>query len=151
MLEVSIPDFLWFVDQALDAMVAIVRDLGDEGANSRPDLPGANSPFVILTHCLGVMEYWGGATVAGRTVTRDRAAEFRARGDVDGLVERTARARRQLEVDLAGLEPLAPPTGSPGDGDTPFGQRQGAVLLHILEELTQHLGHMELTRDMLRA
>src|SRR5205807_5775164 len=69
-LVVSDADFLWFVDQALDAMVRIVRELGDD-ANRRPELPGANSPYAILYHSLGVMEYWGGAMVAGRTIERD--------------------------------------------------------------------------------
>jgi hypothetical protein len=31
----------------------------------------------------------------------------------------------------------------------PYAETQGAVLVHILEELFQHLGQMELTRDAL--
>jgi hypothetical protein len=31
----------------------------------------------------------------------------------------------------------------------PYTETKGAVLLHILEELYQHLGQMELTRDAL--
>ena len=89
---ISVDDYLWFVDEALDGMVAIVTKLGDDKANRRPDIPGANSPYVILHHCLGVMEYWGGHVVAGRPTHRDRAAEFRASGPVDELV---ARARRR--------------------------------------------------------
>lgn len=80
MLVVSISDFLWFVDHALDEMMTIVGQLGDDTANRRPDLAGANSPYAILRHCLGVMEYWGGAMVAGRVIARDRDAEFRAHG-----------------------------------------------------------------------
>jgi hypothetical protein len=49
-----------YVDRAVEAMTDIVDDLGDELANTRPALPGANSPYVILRHCLGVMEFWGG-------------------------------------------------------------------------------------------
>ena len=30
-------DYLWFVDRALDAMVQIVVDLGDDLANRRPE------------------------------------------------------------------------------------------------------------------
>ncbi len=79
---ISVDDFLWFVDEALDGMVGIVVELGDDLANRRPDLPGANSPYAILFHCLGVMEWWGGVAVAGRPVERDRDAEFRATGPV---------------------------------------------------------------------
>jgi hypothetical protein len=33
----------------------------------------------------------------------------------------------------------------------PYARAKGAVLLHILEELFQHLGQMEITRDALMA
>ena len=72
-IAVSEADYLWFVDQALDEMADILRSLGDDGANRRPGPAGANSAYAIVTHCLGVMEYWGGATVAERPVQRDRA------------------------------------------------------------------------------
>jgi hypothetical protein len=92
-VAVSGDDFLWFVDLALDEMMAIVRHLGEAQANRRPRLEGANSPFAILTHCLGVMAFWGGFMVGGRTIHRDREAEFVAEGRVEDLVQRTVAAR----------------------------------------------------------
>jgi hypothetical protein len=150
-LALSTSDFLWFVDHALDEMVAILRHLGDERANRRPDLPGANSPYVILTHCLGVMEYWGGRMVAGRAIERDRDAEFRTEGATEPLILRTAGARRQLEADMGAAEPFAAPRYplDPEDSDLPLARSQGAVLVHIFEELTQHLGQMQITRDVI--
>jgi len=146
-------DYLWFVDLALRDMSRIVEDLGDELANRRPPFRDANSPYAILTHCLGVMEYWGGATVAERPVQRDRAAEFTASGSVAGLVRRTEQARRRLREDIVGLDPEASPVNvsrDPADHDrVPYVQTKGAVLLHIMEELFQHLGQMEITRDAL--
>ena len=108
-----------------------MRELGDDSASTRPDLPDANAPYAILTHCLGVMEYWGGALVAGRSITRDRDAEFRATGRVEELVRRTKAARRRLEADLAGVDPSAPrrePPLLPEDAETPVGQTQGGAL-----------------------
>ena len=146
-------DVLWFANHALDGMVGVLQRLGDERVNDRPALPGANSPFAIVTHCLGVLEWWGGAMVAGRPVERDRDAEFRARGRVAELVERVDAARRQLAEDVAGVgwddPPLLPPT--PRHADRPDGRTKGGVLLHVLEELHQHLGQLELTRDVLLA
>ena len=149
----NVEDYLYFVDEALEGMVTVVTELGDELANRRLDLAGANSPYAVLYHCLGVMEYWGGAMVAGRSIERDRDAEFRSSGRVGELVRRTRQARRQLDADIADLEPLAPPRGTPGpeDADLPLARTQGGVLLHIYEELAQHRGQMEVTRDVLRA
>ena len=153
MRVISVEDYLWFVDQALDGMVDIVTELGDELANRRPDLAGANSPYAILTHCLGVIDYWAGYVVCGRSIDRDRAAEFRATGAVQELVERTRGARQQLEADLAALDPFAPPRGSPQPADAalPLARTQGGALVHVYEELAQHRGQMELTRDVLLA
>ncbi len=153
MLTISLADYLWYVEEALDAMVGIVTDLGDELANRRPQLAGANSPYVILTHCLGVMEFWGGQAVAGRAIERDRAAEFVASGPVADLADRATAARARLRADVAALESLAVPRGTVYGPDalTPVGTTQGGVLLHIYEELCQHLGQMELTRDVLLA
>lgn len=150
---ITADDYLWYVDEALDGMVAIVTDLGDELANRRPDVPGTNSPYVLLHHCLGVMAYWGGHVVAGRTIERDRDAEFRASGPVDELVARARQARRRLAEDIADLDPAAPPRGTvaPEDTTLPLGRTQGGALIHIYEELAQHRGQMEGCRDVLLA
>jgi hypothetical protein len=108
-LTLPIDDYQWFVDQALESMVAIVRQLGDAEANRRPALDGANTPFAILTHCLGVMEFWGGQVVAGRVIQRDRAAEFVASGPVAGLVAAAKRAMDAFRADVATADPAAPP------------------------------------------
>ena len=151
MITISVEDYLWYIDLALDQMVTIVRALGDDLANTAPELPGANSPYVILTHCLGVMEFWAGPVVAGRPTDRDRDAEFVARGTVDDLHLRVIAARQQLEVDLVSLDTEAPPRASfgPDDAAKPLGRSQGGALIHILEELYQHTGQMEISRDLL--
>jgi Protein of unknown function (DUF664) len=150
-VAVAPADYLWFCDLALRGMARIVTDLGDELANSRPPFAGANSPYVILTHCLGVLEYWAGATVAGRSIERDRAAEFTAQGPVVPLLARTERARERLAADVAGLDAWDAPQSVHRDPDdpVPYSETKGAVLLHVLEELFQHLGQMEITRDAL--
>jgi hypothetical protein len=150
LVAVSAEHFMWFVDTALDQMAVILRELGDDLANEHPPLEEANSPYAILNHCLGVMEYWGGATVVNRPIERDREAEFLATGHVAELLARTSVARGQLEEDLRDLNSMAKPTNVPGWA-VPYNEVKGAVLLHILEELYQHLGQMELTRDMLLA
>jgi hypothetical protein len=150
---ISVQEYCYFADKALDEMVEIIRELGDDRANSRPDLSGANSPYVILNHCLGVMAYWAGQVVAGREVQRDRAAEFAASGPVAELIERAERARAQLHEDAATVQPGQPPRRAPNRGSTPppMEPTQGAMLLHVYEELAEHLGQLQLTRDILLA
>jgi hypothetical protein len=152
-LMISTDDYLYFVDQALDGMTGILTQLGDDRAGRTPGLPATNSPYGIVTHCLGVLEYWAGYLVAGRTIQRDRDAEFTATGPVADLTDRVRAARGQLRADLAELRPFDPPRGTPNpaDADLPIARTRGGVLLHIYEELAQHLGQLELTRDVLLA
>ena len=151
MLTISEEDFLWFTNRALDEMIAILFRLGDDDVNRRPDLPGANSPFAIVTHCLGVMEYWGGHIARGRRNVRDRDAEFRASGTVPDLVQRVEEARSKLREDVHKSDSAAAPINLPPekDRDLPLGRTQGGALVHIYEELAQHLGQLEITRDLL--
>jgi Protein of unknown function (DUF664) len=149
---ISVDTLISYTERAVDQMAGIVTGLGDELANRRPALPGANSPYAILRHCLGVMEFWGGHVVAGRMVQRDREAEFRASGPVAALMVATQEGKAAFRADAAAADPGALPRGThpgmhAGDLET---LSQGSALLHVLEEVTQHLGQMELTRDMLR-
>jgi len=142
-----------YVDRAVDALCGIVTGLGDDLANQRPGLPGANSPYAILTHCLGVMADWGGRVVAGRDVQRDRPAEFTAAGRVADLVAAAERAKLQFRADALTADPQAPPRrpAARRRQDLLEARSQGHALLHVVEELYQHLGQAELTRDLLLA
>jgi hypothetical protein len=150
---ISTSDYCYMLDNALDGMIEIVSKLGDDLANRRPALNGANSPYVLLTHCLGVMEYWGGHVVAGRTIERDRDAEFVASGPVAPLVAHAREVRAQFGRDLESLDAGAPPRGEiRADFDVePVYATQGGVLIHIYEEFAQHRGQMEGVRDVLLA
>ncbi len=150
--EIDSQDFLLFIDRALDGMVAILEELGDELANSEPDLPGANSPYAIFFHCLGVTNYWIGTLLGGRDVPRDRPAEFKATGSVKEISERIHGLKVQIRNDLDGFKGTAVLTRTPDHSPIPDYDQwtQGWVLVHTYEELAQHHGQMELTRDILK-
>jgi hypothetical protein len=146
--------YLWFCRAALVSQRDIVLGLGDERANARPDLPGANSAYAILTHCLGVMRYWASTVNRGITIPRDRPAEFTASGPVAALAERADSVWEEFEVDVRTSLPHEPPVAPPADREgmtEPWVGTQGGVLLHVYEELSQHLGQMEITRDVVRS
>lgn len=156
-MQIAPDDLLYFINRALDGMVRIVEELSDERVNLRPDLRGANSPYAILYHCVGCTNYWLGALLAGRQVTRDRDAEFQAQGTVDELRQAVRALQMQVREDIkhvVGDQPLAYP-----DALLPLHPwtvqqgvqhwSQGRALVHAYEELSQHYGQMEITRDIL--
>jgi len=141
--------FLPFIDDALDGMVGIAEVLGDERVNLRPDLPDTNSPYAILTHCVGMTRYWLGSVLCGRPSTRDRDSEFCARGTVAEIRQAVKALKTQIRKDIThvqGDQPLAHPLDLHGHAQN---HTQGDVLLHCFTELAQHHGQMELTRDIL--
>lgn len=146
-------EWWWFlVDRHLDRMVAVVEELGDDLVNATPEFPGANSPFQIVFHCCGMLEWWTREAVLGIDAGRDRDAEFTASGSVPELMARVDGVRRQLRADLAAMDLDGPLRGDPSDHyrDTPIGTSVRGVLLHVLEEIAQHHGHLEITRDVIR-
>lgn len=150
-MQMSADDILEAIDQTLDGMLAIAEELGDELVNQPPNLVGANSPYVILTHCVGLTHFWIGEVLGGRQVNRDREAEFRARGTVADIRQQVRALQQQLRQDIRpvqGDQPLAMTLS--GRYERMQNKRQGAILLHCYKELAQHHGHMDLTRDLLR-
>ncbi len=153
-MEIRNEDFIMFMDSAIDGMMAIAEELGDERVNQSPDLPGANSPYAILTHCVGVVNYWLGTLIAGRNIQRDRDGEFKARGSVSELRDEVEALKGRLHEDLIITESADSPASPPYGGYNPLGANDhewntGAVIVHTFEELAQHHGQMELTRDIL--
>ena len=148
------PLIVRFALEKFDEMVAIVAGLDDATANTTPDVPGANSPYALLTHCLGMMRYWSSTANRGIEVPRDRAAEFVATGPVAELVERAGRVRAEFLQDCRAADLTAAPANPPSRADLAdaswLATTEG-VLLHVVEELCQHLGHLEITRDVLAA
>ena len=134
----------------LDGMVQIVEALGDERVNLRPNnMPHTNSPFAILTHCVGLTRYFIGTALAGRQVHRDRDAEFRAHGTVAEIRQAVRELQQHLPDDLArvrGDQPCAFPEAVREPHRT---WTQGRFVLQCYKELAQHHGHMELTRDVM--
>ena len=152
MPQIADEDYLAFVDTALEGMLGTCRELGDGLVNERLAPPGSNSPYAIVVHCVGVMDFWAGHKVAGRPNRRDRDAEFRASGTVAELEALVQGGRGRLGEAVAGADWAAPCVGQdrPETHARPAGRTQGGALVHVLEELVQHRGQLEVTADVLR-
>lgn len=147
---ISIEEYLTFCDKALDGYAACVRELGEAHVNSPlTGVEGSNSAFALVAHVVGVMGRWGRTVNRGIVVPRDRDAEFTATGTVDEALALLDMGRARLHEDAHAADPGAPPVNPPTGRDRTAYATQGAVLMHVHEELAQHLGHLEVTRDVL--
>ena len=151
-MNITVTDFLNFTGRTIGGLSKSIARLDDDLVNVAPDLPGANSPFVIVTHALGAARWWTEHVICGHMIERDRDSEFVATGTVAEAVENCANAQAKIvtlgaELDAATtIQPL-PDIGRPRD----FEWTVGAALIHTYEELAQHLGHLEITVDLLLA
>lgn len=110
--------------------------------------PEMNSLAVLAVHLAGATRYWIGDVVGQDLSGRDRDAEFQTAGlDGAALAERLdevlAHSRSVLEVMT--LESLNAVCESPRDGRM---FTAGWALFHALEHAALHLGHVQITRQL---
>jgi uncharacterized damage-inducible protein DinB len=138
-----------YLRHAWARMLVVADRLGDERVNLRPHGDGTNSVAALVVHCCGVAEFWLGHVALGRPSSRDRSAEFSSTATVAELHELVDATLATATTDLRALD-----AGQGGDeggrqflleGDT----SDGSIVIHVLEEAFQHLGHMELAADAL--
>jgi uncharacterized damage-inducible protein DinB len=137
-----------------DALAAL-DGIPAETLNQPLTLPETNTLFALATHLLGAGEFWTLALGAGQTVARDRAAEFRAGGTYADLA---ARCERWIAAVHAAFDTLpdealdraVPNIPNAYRGTLPPGQMSAReCLLHAVEHGALHLGHIQLTRQLL--
>ncbi|MHB8577723.1 MAG: DinB family protein [Dehalococcoidia bacterium] len=135
-------------------VLAQLEGLSDEQLNRPVQLPETNTLFQLATHLVGSSEFWVLTMAGGRPTTRNRDAEFVARG---GLVELRGRYERWLRDVQAVLEAL-PPAALDQQAEPPAAYRSSLddgpmtvrdCLLHALEHGALHQGHIQLTRQLL--
>ena len=143
--------YLAVAAEVFDGMDAVLTDLDDGSINTTP-VPGTVNPvFALVTHVHGMACYWGGSVIAGERNPRDRSAEFRATGTVAEAAALLADLRTRLPgwVAIAASGEVRDPH-APGTSRTDAAEVSAAwILQHILHECAQHLGHMEICRDLI--
>lgn len=149
---VSTTDLLTFCHRTIDGMTRAIAWLDDELANTQPSLPNANTPAQLVVHALSACEWWIRGIVCGDEVARDRDAEFEATATTNELQARCA-ATKSLLTELAPRVAAATEVHFNPVTRVPLGQpwTVGLALVHAYEELAQHLGHLEITVDLLLA
>lgn len=149
---IDVDDFLRFCRRTIDGTRDAIDRIGEDHINTRPDLPGVSTPFQLVTHAFSAAEWWCAHIVCGHPSDRVRDDEFGARGTVADLhahADRLTTLLDDLRPEMATATELAftAATQTPLDGEWTV----GAALIHAYEELAQHLGHLEMTADVLLA
>ncbi|WP_421120691.1 DUF664 domain-containing protein [Aquihabitans daechungensis] len=149
-MELSSETIGVYLRHAYGGMDRVLDRLDDDLVNVKPDRWGTNSVAGLIVHCCELGPSWFEMPGLGRDSDRDRDAEFAATATVAELRDRIAAATERscaLAVEF---------DAGPSAADHPFREfmpgtdrTDGALVLHVLEELFQHLGHMEVTADAL--
>ena len=138
-----------YIERLRDLRAQVLKTLDGfdaDGLNWRPLADESNSLFVLATHSLGAERRWLHEMVGQRKIERDRAAEFRARGDDVAALRVTYEAvareseeilARLVQVDMDALR-----------GDPPKAYIVRWCILHVVEHYCEHLGQMYLTRQL---
>lgn len=139
-----------YLRHAYRQMLDVADRLGETKVNERPLGPNTNAVAALIIHCCAVTEFWLGHVGLGRPSDRDRESEFSRTATIGELHAMVNATTDQAARDLARIcrgETQADRTGFlfliGEDGS------DAALVVHVLEELYQHLGHMELAADAL--
>lgn len=140
-----------YAKHAFTQMLAVAERLGEAKINTRPFGPGTNAVAPLVIHCCGVVEFWIGHVGLGRPSTRDRDSEFSRTATLAELRDLVTRTLMVLRDDLGRLD-----AGEASSDNAELRQfldvpdrSDAALVIHVLEELYQHLGHIEITADAL--
>ena len=134
---------------------ATLKGLSEEQLNRRPDVPGANSGYVIATHVLGNARAWVLGIVCGQPLARDRPGEFASSGTYEQLGKAACALSGEIDAALAAVDQstlddrFVPAQQLWGEGK-PHEISRREALAHVLEHASMHLGQIQLTADWVR-
>ncbi len=146
----EIQGYLTTMNELRDQMKSVLEGLPEEALDWRP-IEGegelaTNSLGVIVTHLAGSGTYLIKEVIGGQPVHRDRESEFATRR----VNASTLKARLDGAVKII-EEVLSPLKESQMEEDRKYRDRTAKarwIILHVIEHMAQHLGHMQLTRQL---
>ena len=143
------------IERNVRHLIDELRGVPDEDMNRVLEIQPSNTLYQLGFHTLGSARYWAVTLAGGEDFHRDRPAEFVSSGsgemliaDLEALIDRI---HAQLDpLGSADLERVT--SGSsrhrgvdPDDDGLPLRDS----LLHALEHTALHLGHAQITRQLL--
>ena len=143
------------IERNVRHLIDELRGIPEEDMNRALEIQPSNTLYQLGFHVLGSARFWAITLAGGEDFHRDRPAEFVSSGSGDALIadleELIDRLHAQLDpLGSADLERVT--TGSSRhrsvDPDAD-GLPLRDSLLHALEHTALHLGHAQITRQLL--
>jgi uncharacterized damage-inducible protein DinB len=142
--------YLTDFEELREQIKSLLEGLDPEALDWRP-IEGAgelatNSLTAMVVHLVGSETYWMKEVIGGKKIVRDRDAEFVTKGLSVSELQTTIVAAAKMTVEI-----LSALTEKPLEEARKWRDRSVSVrwcILHVLEHYAQHLGHMQLTRQL---
>jgi uncharacterized damage-inducible protein DinB len=146
----EVHSYLMDLEELRGQVKSLLEGLPQEGLDWRPtDGEGelkTNSLVAMAVHLAASETFWMKEIIGGKKVERDRDAEFMA----GGLSSSELQAKIEGAAKIAGEVLSALTEKQLEEGRTWKGRSVNVrwCILHVIEHIAQHLGHMQLTRQL---
>lgn len=151
----EIADHLDLFARLREGMLAAIDGLNVEALDWTPLASDTSSLAMLAHHCVGVLRLWVVEYLTGRDVGRDRAAEFAAKGqDATALAALVTSAFDEATAALSAADPATFSHPRQVTLNHPTrGQMRTAYygIGYALSHISEHVGHMQLTRQLWEA
>jgi len=143
------------IERNVRHLIGELSGIPDEDLNRPLGIQPSNTLYQLGFHTLGSARYWAITLAGGEDFHRDRPAEFVSSGPggplIAGLEEFIERLHAQLDpLDSADLARVTSGTSHHRSVDPDAdGLPLRDSLLHALEHTALHLGHAQITRQLL--
>jgi uncharacterized damage-inducible protein DinB len=128
-------------------------DLNDEQLNANPPFHPSNTIYQLAVHVAGSTRFWVITDSGGFDFHRQRDAEFRASGRGEDIRRDYDLLAEQIEAHLSGLSGTDLSQDQVIDHASFSGWRGGITqadaVLHALDHVSLHLGHVQIQRQLL--
>jgi len=129
---------------------SLLEELPQEALDWRPIEGGAelatNSLAAMVVHLAGSETFWMKEIIGGRNIHRDRDGEFVTKGL--SLAELQAKIEAAAKATVETLSALREKQLEEGRKWKDRSINVRGCILHVTEHFAQHLGHMQLTRQL---
>jgi uncharacterized damage-inducible protein DinB len=143
----EVAEYLQSIERQRAKIFALLENAPREAWNWKPTNDETNSLFIVATHVIGSEHGWIFEILGVGEQTRNRPAEFLAQGDsLDALRAEYARAAQETREIFETLteHDLSTTRYRESHGDVSVRW----IILHVIEHASEHLGQMELTKQL---